>query len=36
MSLPGSAADAPGLSLIAWSQGQDGGNSCDASENTLE
>ena len=37
MSLPGSAASAPGLSSIAWSHGRDGGNSCDASsENTLE
>jgi hypothetical protein len=37
MSLPGSAVGAPGLSLITWSQGWDGGNSCDtSSENTLE
>jgi hypothetical protein len=37
MSLPGSAAGAPGFSSIAWSHGRDGGNSCDASsEKTLE
>ena len=37
MSFPGSAAGVPGFSSIAWSHGQDGGNSCDASsENTLE
>jgi hypothetical protein len=37
MSLPGSAAGAPGLSSIAWSHGRDGGNSCEASsEKTLE
>ena len=37
MSLPGSAAGAPGLSSMAWSHGQDGGNLCEASsENTLE
>jgi hypothetical protein len=37
MSLPGSAASAPGFSSIAWSYGRDGGNSCEASsENTLE
>jgi hypothetical protein len=37
MSFPGSVAGAPGFSSIAWSHGQDGGNSCEASsENTLE
>jgi hypothetical protein len=37
INLPGSAAGAPGLSLIAWSYGRDGGTSCDASsENSLE
>jgi hypothetical protein len=37
ISLPGSAAGALGLSLMAWSQMRDGGNSCDASsKNTLE
>jgi hypothetical protein len=37
MSLPGSAAGAPGFNSIAWSHGWDGGNSCEASsENTLE
>jgi hypothetical protein len=37
MSLLGSAAGAPGLSSITWSQGQDGGNLCKASsKNTLE
>jgi hypothetical protein len=36
ISLPGSAAGAPGLRSIAWSQGREGGNSCDASsEKTL-
>jgi hypothetical protein len=37
MSLPGSAAGAPGLGSIVWSHERDGGNSCDtSSENTLE
>jgi hypothetical protein len=37
ISLPGSATGAPGLSSMAWSHGQEGGNPCDASsENTLE
>jgi hypothetical protein len=36
ISLPGSAAGAPGLRSIAWSHGLDGGNSWDASsERTL-
>jgi hypothetical protein len=36
ISLPGSAAGAPGLRSIAWSHGLDGGNSWDASsEKTL-
>jgi len=37
ISLPGSAAGAPGLSSITWSQGRDGGNLCEASsKNTLK
>jgi hypothetical protein len=35
MSFPGSAAGAPGLRSIAWSQGLDGGNSWEASSEKM-